>query len=55
MQAIGILIALIVGIIMGKDAFSRGMNGYVWGFLIFAVLIVFLPVYLIVRKEKINK
>jgi hypothetical protein len=54
-MAIGILIAFIVGVIMGFDAHARGMNGWLWGFLIFAFMIVFLPVYLMIRKPRINR
>lgn len=53
-MAIGILIAIIVGVIMGFDAHSRGMNGWLWGFLIASFMIVFLPVYLMVRSPKIK-
>lgn len=55
MHAIGILIAIIVGIVMGRDAASRGMNPWVWGISIASFMIIALPLYLMVRKEKINK
>jgi lipid-A-disaccharide synthase-like uncharacterized protein len=54
MQIIGIIIAAIIGYFMGKDAQSRGMNGWFWGISIFGVLIVFLPIYLMIRKDRIK-
>ena len=50
MQALGFLIALVVGILVGKDANKRGMNGILWGIGVCLLMIVFLPIYLIVRK-----
>jgi len=49
---IGIIIALIVAIIIAKDAKSRGMSGIGWGIFTFAICIVAIPIYLIVRKPK---
>ena len=46
----GFLIALIVGILVGQDANKRGMNGIGWGLGVFLLMIVFLPIYLIIRK-----
>ena len=47
---IGGLIAAAVGIWVATDANKRGMNGVLWGIGVFLLLIVFLPIYLIVRK-----
>ena len=49
-MALGLIIALIVGILVGQDANKRGMNGLGWGLGVFLLMIVFLPIYLIVRK-----
>ena len=49
---IAIVIALIIGILVGRDASKRGMNAFGWGFGVFAFMIVFLPLYFIVRKPK---
>ena len=46
----GLIIAAIIGVIISKDANSRGMNGTGWGIFVFLVCIVALPLYLIVRK-----
>ena len=46
----GIIIAVIVGVLIAKDANNRGMNGAAWGFFVFFVCIIALPIYLIVRK-----
>jgi len=50
---IGWIIALIVAIFVGQDAETRGMNSWAWGFGVFLLMIVFLPLYFILRKPKI--
>ena len=45
-----ILIPLIVAVLVAQDANKRGMNGVLWGIGVFLLCIVFLPLYLIVRK-----
>jgi len=54
---VGIVIAipLIAGILIGKDANARGMNGVGWGIGVFAVFIVFLPLYFVVRKPLLSQ
>jgi hypothetical protein len=47
---IGFLIALIIAVLVAQDANKRGMNGVLWGIGVFLLCIVFLPLYLIVRK-----
>lgn len=47
---IGLIIAAVVGVIIAKDANSRGMNGFGWGIFTFLICIVAIPIYLIVRK-----
>lgn len=54
-QFVGLLIAIVVGIIVGNDASKRGMNGFGWGFFVAAIMIIGLPWYLIVRKPKLRK
>lgn len=49
-QLFGMLIALVIAIVVGQDAKKRGMNSWGWGIGVFLLLIVFLPIYLIVRK-----
>jgi len=49
---IGLCIALIVGILVGQDASTRGMNAWGWGIGVFLLMIVFLPLYFILRKPK---
>ena len=44
------IIASVVGIVIGRDASSRGMSGTGWGLFTFLVCVVALPIYLIVRK-----
>lgn len=46
----GLLIALIVAAFVASDANKRGMSGVGWFFGVAFLLIVFLPLYLIVRK-----
>ena len=45
-----ISIPTVTAIIIARDAKARGMNGVGWGIGVFMVLIVFLPLYLVVRK-----
>ncbi len=47
---IGFLIALGIGIAVGRDASRRGMNGGAWGVGVFFLLIIVLPIYFIKRK-----
>ena len=51
---IGALIALVIGIAVGQDAKKRGMNPWGWGIGVFLLLIVFLPLYFILRKPKLE-
>ena len=46
----GFVIALIIGLFIGKDASSRGMSAIGWGLSSFLLCIVAVPLYLIVRK-----
>lgn len=52
---IGLIIAAVVGVIIGKDANTRGMNGLGWGIFTFLVCFVAIPIYLIVRKPVRNE
>lgn len=47
---VGLAIAAVIGAIVAQDANKRGMNGAGWGFCTFLMCIVFLPLYLIMRK-----
>ena len=51
---IGLVIAAIVGFLVAQDANKRGMNGAGWGIGTFLFCIIFLPLYLIMRKPLIN-
>ena len=48
--SIGLIIVFVIGVLIGKDANSRGMNGIGWGIFVFLICIVALPIYLIVRN-----
>lgn len=50
---IGLIIAAIVGVLIGKDAASRGMSGIGWGLFSFLICIVAVPIYLVVRKPRL--
>ena len=54
-QIIGLLIALVVGIVVGNDASKRGMRAFWWGLGVFLLMIVFLPLYFILRKPKVGQ
>jgi hypothetical protein len=49
---VGLLIAIVIGIIIAKDAKSRGMSGLGWGIFTCLICIVAIPIYLIVRKPR---
>ena len=46
----GFWIRIVIGVIIAKDANSRGMNGTGWGIFVFLICIIALPLYLVVRK-----
>jgi hypothetical protein len=50
----GLIIAGIIGVVIGKDASSRGMNGFGWGLCTFLLCIITVPIYVIVRKPHLN-
>ena len=50
MQFIGLIIAALVGVFIGKDAAKRGMNAWGWGIFTFLIMIIALPIYFITRK-----
>ena len=45
-----LVISIVSGVLIARDANSRGMNGWGWGIFTFLVLIVAVPIYVIVRK-----
>jgi MFS family permease len=49
MLLIGLIIAAVVAAFVANDASKRGMNAVGWCFGVFLLLIVFLPLYLLVR------
>lgn len=51
----GLLVVAVVAFLIGKDAESRGMSGLGWGLFTFLLCIVAVPVYLIVRKPRLNQ
>jgi len=53
MEYFGLVIAVIIGVLIGKDATARGMSGISWGIFSFLICIVAVPIYLIVRKPRI--
>jgi hypothetical protein len=50
MFLVGMIIAAILAAFVAKDASKRGMNAAGWFFGVFLLLIIFLPLYFIVRK-----
>lgn len=50
----GVLIAALIAVLVGVDASKRGMNSVGWAIGTFLLCIVFLPLYLIVRKPVIG-
>jgi hypothetical protein len=53
-MALGLIIAACAGVAIGMDASKRGMNAALWGIGVFLLLIVFLPIYFIVRKPLLS-
>lgn len=51
----GVLIAAVIAILVGVDASKRGMNSLGWAIGTFLLCIIFLPLYLIVRKPVIPR
>ena len=49
-RLIGVIIAVVIAGFVWQDANKRGMSGPLWGIGTFLVCIVFLPLYLIMRK-----
>ena len=47
---VGACIAAVIGFLVAQDANSRGMSGVGWGLGTFLLCIVFLPLYLLVRR-----
>ena len=47
---LGVIIALLVAFAVANDADRRGMSSFGWGVGVFLCMIIFLPIYLIVRK-----
>ncbi|MEM9884293.1 MAG: hypothetical protein AAF849_00255 [Bacteroidota bacterium] len=54
-STIGLLIALGVSFWVLMDAKSRGMNATLWAIGVLLLMIVFLPLYFIFRKPKIEE
>ena len=52
---IGLIIAAIIGVIIAKDASARGMSGVGWGLFTFLICIVAIPIYLIVRRPRLDE
>lgn len=55
MEILYLLSALTLAVVVAMDAARRGMNPMAWGVGVFALMIVFLPWYLIVRKPRIKR
>lgn len=53
-RIIGIVIAAAIAAFVWQDANKRGMSGPLWGIGTFLLCIVFLPLYLIMRKPLIT-
>lgn len=49
-RLVGVVIAVVIAGFVWQDANKRGMSGPLWGIGTFLVCIIFLPLYLIMRK-----
>ena len=52
---IGLVIAIVIGVLIGKDAAARGMSGIGWGIFSFVICIVAVPIYIVVRKPRLDQ
>lgn len=52
---IGLIVAAVIGVIIGKDASARGMSGFGWGIFTFLICIIAVPIYLIVRRPRLDE
>ncbi|WP_439526071.1 hypothetical protein [Roseovarius mucosus] len=52
---VGLAIAAVVGVLIGKDASARGMSGIGWGIFTFFICIIAVPIYLIVRRPRLDE
>jgi hypothetical protein len=48
------VVDIVIAFLIAQDANKRGMNGVLWGIGVFFLCIVFLPLYLIVRKPMLG-
>jgi hypothetical protein len=53
-RLVGVVIAVVIAGFVWQDANKRGMSGPLWGIGTFLLCIVFLPLYLIMRKPIIT-
>jgi ABC-type spermidine/putrescine transport system permease subunit I len=51
-QLLGIVVALVIAFLVGRDANQRGMSGIGWGIFTFFLCIVAVPIYLVVRQPR---
>ncbi len=54
-QLFGVLIALVIAIVVARDAKQRGMSGLGWGIITFLICIIAIPIYLVVRKPRLDE
>ncbi len=52
---VGLVIAVVIAVLIGKDASSRGMSGLGWGIFTFFICIIAVPIYLVVRKPRLDE
>jgi putative membrane protein len=53
-RLIGLVIVLAISYFVYQDAEKRGMNGILWAIGTFLLCIIFLPLYLIMRKPLVG-
>ena len=53
-QILGIIVAAVIAVLIAKDAKLRGMSGLGWGIFTFLLCIIAVPIYLVVRKPRID-
>lgn len=52
---IALLLLLLFAIWVGRDAHSRGMSGILWGIGTYALFIIVVPIYFLIRKPRVSR
>lgn len=54
-QLFGLIVAIVIAVVIARDANQRGMSGLGWGIFTFLICIIAIPIYLVVRKPRLDE